>query len=309
MNYAQYPKEYGLRVPVDHPGMKVFRAYKPINVPGWFQIVGIAIFMVLSMGWISLLADWGKPVPKILIAPIMSGLLIIVWISFLAMRFVSLQLMAHQACQDRIDFKASSEERHFGIAYCDHYWYFRNETSWDRGFLSFRNGCLCYRGFGPSFCLPIGSIRRVWITRGAGISKLPNIHVEWIHPISGPNVLRLEVRDQKSRKDCFEKSEDLVTWIQDLRSSPVESESIIWPFESTSLDFGKSPELQKPEAKDLWFAIGICAITFAIYLALDSGIRKLFHIRDTYISGIMGFVLVSLFHHITRTRVLKKLKP
>ena len=218
--------------------MEMFALMPPIRIPQGYQRLSIVgLFVVFPfLSWLFIRMG-SYPVFAIL-----GGLLLSGSITISVIQYISLNRLRLQAEVDAKQFQAGSGERHVGIAYCNGIWLYRGETSWDRGFLGFRNGFLTFRGLGPNFCLPTSSIQTAWIAiDGMGVNQLPRLFVNWNHPTTGSNTLSFEIRKNQNRGKCFVEVEELLDWVRRLPREAVAIDETIWPVESTSITLPGPP--------------------------------------------------------------------
>lgn len=178
MSKYKYPKASAGRIRLMHPAMKPFESLPLVRVHPWYQFVAIGVFfaiMVLAMV-VMTIGHWEKGLNGLMIVVI--AFLIAIPTFYQIIVKLHRMLMIRQANEDRQAFKATPEERPIGIAYCDHVWAFRDDTSWDRGFVRIEDNCLCFRGFGPEFQLPLESIQDTWIAMQATVldQSPPTLH-------------------------------------------------------------------------------------------------------------------------------------
>lgn len=260
---------HAVEVPESHVGMQVFAKLPRIAVSMWVSLYAMLapiLIVVLTVTILAQVNPQDKAIGMGLI--VFGGILSFVGFAF-CLRFVHSIFEVKQAQHDRQTFEASENEIHVGIAYADHFWGFRNDTSWDRGFICYENGFLCFRGFGPEFRLPVANIYDTWIsTTGHSPFGSTRIFVRWVHPVSGINTFSLEIRSERSVQDRMSKAEELNIWLRCLpRNFGHDLDEIVWPFQSSSLDFARYPDKQIVEAKDVLSA-GLSAIFWGLVFGL-----------------------------------------
>lgn len=236
--------------------MNVFEKLPRIAISQWIYLLSIIPFfliMIVPMLVLNLIGPEHRLIAFFLI--IFFGIPSL-WSFPVSVRIIGAYFEAAQSKKDRQTFDASPLERHVGVAYCDYFWSFRSDTSWDRGFISYDSGFVIFRGFGPTFCLPVSSIHEVWISvSGYGLWEVPRVFVRWNHPESGLNTVSFEIRTEKSQSACFEKAKELETWLNCLpRNYIYELSDVQWPFQSSTLDFAKFPSRQFAVKRDVLVA-------------------------------------------------------
>jgi hypothetical protein len=247
---------HAVEVPESHVGMQTFAKLPKIAVSQWvgfYAMLAPILIMVLTVTILAQINQKDKAIGMSLI--VFGGILSFVGFAF-CLRFVHSLFEAKQARKDKQTFEASKNETHIGVAYVDHFWEFRNDTSWDRGFLTYDKGFLCFRGFGPEFRLPVANIHDIWLaTTGPSPFGSTRIFVRWVHPESGFNTFSLEIRSKRSVRERLVKAEELANSVRSLLGNvDGERDKAIWPFQSSSLNFARYPDHQVVEWKDVFMA-------------------------------------------------------
>ena len=310
MDNRGYPIVRGCRLTESHPGMETFSKMPRIGIPQKYQFYGLGVFF-LTFLVLSPFLSFGvryQLLPALLVFVAISAMCLI--ITFLAARAMAGSAQVKQALEDAKTFDAKSYEQHVGVAYCDYIWAFKNETSWDRGFISFAGGLLCFRGFGPIFRLPGSAIERVWIAvPTTGTHKLPRVYVEWNHPTSDKNVLSFEIRGTVNLDEACEEAEKLASWLKNLpRSEPEHQNLIVLPFESKSLNFAKDPARQIIEKKDIAIAWTVAFLLFAVLETITFTVRHYYKFDSGIVWAFLGMFVLYVYSEIIRARVIAKAK-
>ncbi|MBS1701579.1 MAG: hypothetical protein JST12_07955 [Armatimonadetes bacterium] len=243
------------RINLDDIGMMKFRHLPPVHIgtghKPYARTVGVAFGVVLAVALIKL---FGRSLLHIPIIAVVAMVWVpSAWVTSQVSGILSRRAMREQAQNDAKELSARPGERHVGVSYCTHTWYFRSDSSWDRGFVRIEDACLVYRGYGPGFILPLSSVDRVEIQRRETSSQSnPRVYVHWTHPSSGPNVVCFEIRDIQDHADCVRKCAELQTWIQQARNRKENpSQPPMFPFESSSLSLPEDSIANLLEKTDL----------------------------------------------------------
>jgi hypothetical protein len=235
-------------LPENTPQLEAFQGVPKLSSPSQKMLAGPICLMLCGLPGTALVESfpWIKSGgwDSIVMAPFfLVGTWLLVWL----MSHASILQMADQEARDKPHFDPVGEhERYVGIAYGETDWVFRGDTSWDRGYVRSDASCLEFRGFGPSFRLPLNRIRAVRCARtGLGsINHLPRIYVDWEHPSGRTNTFSLEIRSARSRSDSNLKTLELAGWLNDFLwerdcfggdATGGETE-VRWPIESSQLD-------------------------------------------------------------------------
>ena len=290
--------------------METFAKLPRIGIAQHYQMVAMAIFIVTFLILTPLFSILGTDRgPKAILVAIPIFTISTAAFIFSA-RAMAGAAQVKQALEDAKTFDAKSYEQHVGVAYCDYIWAFKNETSWDRGFISFAGGLLCFRGFGPIFRLPGSAIERVWIAvPTTGTHKLPRVYVEWNHPTSDKNVLSFEIRGTVNLDEACEEAEKLASWLKNLpRSEPEHQNLIVLPFESKSLNFAKDPARQIIEKKDIAIAWTVAFLLFAVLETITFTVRHYYKFDSGIVWAFLGMFVLYVYSEIIRARVIAKAK-
>jgi hypothetical protein len=288
--------------------MKVFEKLPRIAIPHSIQFLAVIPPVVVMVAMIFTMNLVG-PVHRLidLFVVIFSGILSL-WSFPVSTRIIGAYFESGQSKKDRQTFDASPLERHVGVAYCDYFWSFRSDTSWDRGFISYDSGFVTFRGFGPSFCLPVSAIHEVWISvSGYGLWEVPRVFVRWNHPESGLNTVSFEIRTETTQSACFEKAKELETWLNCLpRNYIYELSDVQWPFQSSTLDFAKLPSRQFAVKSDVWVA-GAWGIGLSFsFVIVNVAIHHFAKLDVSFLNTLGAILGLTVYKEVIRSRVVAK---
>ena len=304
----KYRRFHGLDVPDSHAQMKIFAELPRIAIPHRIRFLAV-IPPILIMGGMIFTMNLVGPVHRLI------DLLIVIFFGILSLwsyptsnRIICAFFEAGQSKKDLQTFDASPLERHVGVAYCDYFWTFREDTSWDRGFISYDAGFVIFRGFGPNFCLPVSSIQDVWISvSGYGPWEVPRVFVRWNHPESGLNTVSFEIRTATTKSSRFEKSKELETWLNCLpRNYVYELSDVQWPFQSSSLDFAKHPSRQFAVKRDVWVAGAFGIGLFLSFVIVNVAIHHFAKLDVSFLNTLGAILGFTVYGEVIRSRVIAK---
>ncbi|MDR3692904.1 MAG: hypothetical protein P4L46_26225 [Fimbriimonas sp.] len=202
-------------------------------------------------------------------------------------------------------------KRYVGIAYSAGDWAYRNDTSWDRGYLQIKDGELRFRGFGPSFSLPLAFVRsvRVVSTRSIYTNSLPRVFIDWFPDGGVENTFSLEVRDAGTRSATIRETHALATWIQTNatdRPGGATGTSTVLPVASTQIaaetgvvGFNVLPADKR--AAFAWSAVFVCGGLFVLVV-----LGRVAHYHSSFIAGILGGATMTVYRGVIVARVRKR---
>ncbi|HWA84303.1 MAG TPA: hypothetical protein VG820_12745 [Fimbriimonadaceae bacterium] len=162
--------------------------------------------------------------------------------------------------------------RYVGISYCQGIWAYRDDVSWDRGFLSIDAGILHYRGIGPSFQLDLRQIRLLEVQRLAFCGQ-PFVRVHWTGEDGAANCLNLFVLGAIDPADAAAKADEMAMWIRDAQENPNAATAKSEPFASSRLEFCSSPA-QSATGMDLALAYGASFLVASTVLGLMFAVER-----------------------------------
>jgi len=176
-------------------------------------------------------------------------------------------------------------ETYVGVAYCDGVWAFREFASWDRGYVSLLDGCVCFRGFCSDFRLPIVAIRDVRYQaprRGGG-----RVYVDWSTPDGVANTLSLALDGARSRTEAVEGTQRLVDLLHAQTSTvhPLEVEPK-FPFESAQLDFSRGSAMGPVQSLDRVVAGVYFVAKFSVAVALAFASKKYLNMSPAFFGAL-----------------------
>ena len=308
MDNRGYPIVRGGKLSDSQRGMEEFSELGRIGISPGYQFLAVLACMLSFAFQISFLTGIGigKGYQALLFA--LPSLAISIAIFVLLTKHLSGILQVRQSMSDIKLFDAKSTEQHIGIAYCDYIWAFKGDTSWDRGFIRYEEGLLCFRGFGPIFRLPPSAIEEIWIAvPKSGLVRLPRVYVRWRHPNGGKNVFSFEMRKAINRDQCFRACKDLVGWLSDLpKIGTFDVDKLVWPFESSKLEFARDPAKQVINSKDIQAGWGAAATTFVICWTVASAIKYFLKIESSFVITIGAIMAMYSFQEAILKRVIAK---
>ena len=308
MSKRDYGRLHRLEVSDSHAQLKVFAELPRIAISQRIQFLSV-IPPILIMGGMIFTMNLVGPVHRLL------DLLIVIFFGILSLwsypasnRIIGAYFESEQSKKDRQTFNASPLERHVGVAYCDYFWIFRSDTSWDRGFISYDSGFVIFRGFGPTFCLPVSSIHDVWISvSGFGPWEVPRVFVRWNHPESGLNTVSFEIRTETTQSSLFEKARELETWLNFLpRNYVYELSDVQWPFQSSGLDFAKFPSRQFAVKRDVWVAGAWGIGLFLSFVFVNVAIHHFAKLDVSFLNTLGAILGLTVYREVIRSRVIAK---
>lgn len=137
------------------------------------------------------------------------------------------------------------DERYVGVSYSSGVVFVGQNSSWDRGWLRWEDGCLCFRGRGPAFNLPTALIRNADIAWSERASS-PRVVLSRQDPAGADQRIIIEVRTARTSRDERAECQSLMNWINDgvpLKREPCAAvEAGTLPYRSTVFD--KAPEFR-----------------------------------------------------------------
>jgi len=195
-----------------------------------------------------------------------------------------------------------------GIAYCAGDWAYRGDTSWDRGHVCIVGGELRFRGFGPSFSLPLSFIKdvRMIFTKSPFTNSLPRIYIHWSAPGGLPNTLSLEIRDAGSRPATIRETEKISNWLEEERSkNSATVSSTALPFESTQIDLSDIPSVQLNDQ----LIAGACTVaSIGFWLVVEEAIHRFLHVKTDWLTLVCGATSMAIYNSVVYSRVRKRAK-
>jgi hypothetical protein len=159
--------------------------------------------------------------------------------------------------------------------------------------------------------LPLNRIRNVTIktTNSLTTNNLPRVYVDWEHFQGRLNTFSLEVRTGSTREATFPLAEELRARICQAVGDADQSDpgGILWPFESSSLDFARNPARQRVTSADRWAGAGAALVAATLWIACSVAIFLSTHTNLSGVfGGIGGAVAVGVYSATVMDRVRRR---